>query len=77
MKREHMTRVIAKELHHIPEQPDNPAQQELRMLFNKRRLQALGRDPATPRQETLRSAVDFLKNDYPDFDPEYDKDYFA
>ena len=78
MKREQLDRTVAEEaLRHIPKRPEYPAQQDLRMLFNMRRQRDLGRDPTTPKGETLRYAIDFVKKDCKDFESEYDKDYFA
>lgn len=77
MKREQLSRLVGEDLDHIAEGTKGSVQRELRMLFNTRRRRDLGRDSTTPRGQTLRYAIDFLKKDCPDFDPEYDKHYFA
>ncbi len=73
-KREYMNRVVKFELKHLPKGERGSLQNFLRFSYNalRRKHFTLG----LTRHETLRDLVDKIQKSYPDFIPEYDKDYF-
>ena len=70
------TRVSA-ELEHIPRGARGSSQNMLRILYNmlKRHSLTLSAIPQT-KEEVLREAVNAVREEDPDFTPEYDKDFF-
>ena len=64
------------ELERIP--GDNPAQKELRMVYWMARMHSLGKKSHDnlSREDVLRESVKAVKEDFPDFKPNYDKRFF-
>jgi hypothetical protein len=64
------------ELVHIPR--GNYAQNELRMFYWPLRMNSLGRKAKTveTKESILRKAIAEVRKKYPDFEPEYDKQFF-
>jgi len=76
MKREQLNRIVGDELDHIPRGPKGSAQNEFRLVYNRRRRVDLGRDPSTPRKESVQRAAQSVTAYNPGFEPEYDTQYF-
>lgn len=76
MKQEQLVHVIAEELEHIPRSVKGSAQNELRLVYNRRRRVDLGRDPATPRRQSLKRAIQVVAASNPGSYPDYDKEFF-
>jgi len=72
--RGYMNRTVSWELKHIPKGERGSLQNFLRLSYNalRRRYLTLNRS----RHETLRELVDKIRKAHPDFNPEYDKEYF-
>ena len=73
-RREFMSRVVKFELKHIPRGERGSLQNFLRFSYNALRRKHFTR--GLTRHETLRELVDKISKAHPDFNPEYDKDYF-
>lgn len=74
MKRNEMTEIVNAELEHIP--TGELPQKLLRFRYNMVRRNHLSISENTLREETLLDCIQNLKKDYPDFQPEYDKNFF-
>ena len=74
MKREEMTRIVKSELEHIPKGSKGSVQNRLRIYYNawRRRDLLTGKS----KEQTLEEAIKKVKGDYPDFEPEFDRDFF-
>lgn len=67
---------VKEELEHIPKWPE--PQGELRMIYWTRRMHSLS-EKVVPKQtakEVLEECIFRLKGDYPDFQFNYDEDFF-
>jgi len=75
-KLKQMRETVLKELEHIPNSPE--PQGELRMVYWSRRMHSLGRkgDKQKTAKEVLEESIAFLKRDYPNFEFEYDEEFF-
>jgi hypothetical protein len=80
MTREEMTQRVNMELAHIPrnraDYENEPAQRELRMVFNMLRRHMLARDPDTAPGITLSAAIESVRQRHPTFAAVYDAAYF-
>jgi ATP-dependent DNA helicase RecG len=75
--RAEIEQIIGSELEHIPRGAHGSSQNMLRMLYNMLRRHSLtiSAIPQT-KEEVLREAVNAVREEDPDFTPEYDKDFF-
>lgn len=75
-KLKQMRQIVLKELEHIPNVPE--PQGELRMVYWSRRMHSLGRkgDRQKTAKEVLEESITSLKRDYPDYNFEYDEQFF-
>ena len=69
-----MNRIVKSELKHIPRGERGSLQNFLRFAYNALRRRYLNLNRS--RHETLRELVDKIRKAHPDFNPEYDKEYF-
>lgn len=76
MKRKLLDVIVAEELDHIDRGPKGSDQNALRMVYNMIRRRDLGRNPDTPRAQSILRAIEAVRRDSPGFSPLYDKDYF-
>ena len=74
MKREEMTKIVKSELKHIPKGPKGSTQNRLRIYYNAWRRRNLLRGKS--KEQTLEEAIKMLKEDHPDFNPKFNKDFF-
>ena len=74
MKRGEMTRIVKSELDHIPKGPRGSTQNKLRIFYNAWRRRDLLRGKS--KEETLEDVIRKIKEDYPSFDPRFDRDFF-
>jgi len=68
---------VKEEIKHIPR--GNAAQNELRMYYWPMRMNSLGKKATGPKKtkgQILIDAVNAVKKNYPDFEPDYDKHFF-
>jgi Mn-dependent DtxR family transcriptional regulator len=75
--RDEIEKIVGPELEHIPRGARGSSQNMLRMLYNMLRRHSLTIS-ATPqtKEEVLREAVNAVREEDPDFTPEYEKDFF-
>lgn len=75
--RAEIEKILGPELEHIPRGARRSLQNMLRMLYNMLRGHSLAL-PGTPqaKEEVLREAINAVREEDPDFTPEYDKDFF-
>ena len=75
-KLKQMRAIVLGELEHIPKWPE--PQGELRMVYWSCRMHSLGRKVNRPKtaKEVLEESITSLRRDYPDFDFEYDEQFF-
>ena len=74
MKREEMTKIVKSELEHIPKGSRGSTQNKLRIYYNAWRRRDLLRGKS--KEQTLEEAIKMLREDYPDFNPRFDRDFF-
>ena len=74
MKREEMNRIIKFELGYIPKGSRGSIQNKLRFYYNVYRRRDMVR--GKQREESLKAAINRLREDYPDFNPVFDRDFF-
>ncbi|KPV65388.1 MAG: hypothetical protein AOA65_0179 [Candidatus Bathyarchaeota archaeon BA1] len=74
MKREEMVRIVKSELEHIPKGSKGSTQNRLRIYYNAWRRKDLLSGKS--KEETLEKVVNKLKKDHPDFNPQFDEDFF-
>ena len=74
MKREEMNKIIKFELGYIPKGSRGSIQNKLRFYYNAYRRRDLAR--GKQREESLKDAINRLKEEYPDFNPIFDKNFF-
>jgi hypothetical protein len=77
MKRELLNKLVSEELDHIAQGEKGSDQNALRLVYNTIRRRDLGRDPATHRSQSLRKAIEAVRESSRDFVPEYDEEYFS
>lgn len=67
---------VKSELDHIPR--GNIPQNELRMFYWPLRMRSLGRkaEKSETKEEILKKSIDIVKKDYPDFVPNFGKEFF-
>lgn len=75
-KLKQMRQKVRNELKHISE--GTVRDRELRKEYWKRRMHSLGKKADMPKthKEVLEESISALREDYPDFKFEYDKDFF-
>lgn len=76
MKRELLNKMVSEELIHIVRDIKGSEQNAFRMMYNMVRRRDLGRDPATPRTESLGRAIQAIQESSPQFVAQYDEGYF-
>jgi hypothetical protein len=71
-----MRQRVLKELEHIPK--GNNAQNELRLIYFNRRMHSLGKkmNEEKTAKDILMESIARIKEDYPNFEPVYDKEFF-
>ena len=71
-----MREIVLRELEHIPNWPE--PQGELRMVYWSRRMHSLGRKVNRQKtaKEVLGESIASLSGDYPDFNFEYNEQFF-
>lgn len=71
-----MREEVKEELKYIPK--GNLMQNELRMFYWSDRMRSLGKKAKSKKTkgEVLMESLESLKKDHPDFEPEYDKNFF-
>ena len=74
MKMEEMNKIIKFELGCIPRGPKGSIQNKLRFYYNAYRRRDMVR--GKQREESLKDAINRLKEEYPDFNPMFDEDFF-
>ena len=74
MKKEEMTSIVNEELIHIP--TGELPQKFLRYLYNMIRRNHLSLSEDAPKEETLLKCINRIKENHPNFQPEYDKNFF-
>ena len=67
---------VSAELEHIPRGARGSSQNMLRMLYNMLRRHSLATGIPQTKEEVLRAAVNAVREEDPEFTPEYDKDFF-
>ena len=77
MKRQELNQIVGQELEHIEMGHKGSVQNEFRMLYNMVRRRELGRDASAPPSDSLRKAVDAVREHDSEFIPEYDSTYFG
>ena len=74
-----MRKIVVEELEHIPRDAKGSLQNKLRSIYEITRMKSLGKNAPlnlrTP-EDCLKDAVETIKKDNPDFEPEYDNDFF-
>jgi hypothetical protein len=75
MKRAEINEMIKQELVYIPKGTKGSIQNRLRFQYSASRRKGIATGKS--RQECLRETVDLLKTNYPRFEPEFDKSFFA
>jgi hypothetical protein len=76
MNRGLLNEIISEELEHIVKDVKGSDQNAFRMIYNMIRRRDLGRDPATPRTESLGRAIQAIQESSPRFVPQCDESYF-
>ncbi len=74
MKIEEMNRIIKFELEYIPNGSSGSIQNKLRYYYNLFRRKGMVK--GWSREESLRNAIQRLKEDCPSFDPKFDQKFF-
>jgi len=76
-KRKKMIEKVKAKLEHIPKGPG--PQNELRLIYNMSRMRSLGKKAKSKQtaKEVLEGCMSRLKDDYPDFQFNYDEDFFS
>ena len=71
-----MQEKVKEELKHIPDWPE--PQGELRMIYQTRRMHSLSEKVKTKQtaKKILEDCISRLKDDYPDFQFNFDEDFF-
>lgn len=76
-KFEEMQEKIEKELTHIPRDVEGSPQNQLCTAYWIERMNLLRRNPKyKTKEEALQAAIQCVKKHYPNFEPEYDKEFF-
>jgi hypothetical protein len=68
--------MVFEELRNIPKGGHGGLQMQLRIAYFNTRREALSRDPNSPARDALQEAIRTVKDQHPDFEPEYDRDHF-
>jgi len=74
VKMEEMNKIIKFELTYIPKGSTGSIQNKLRFCYNAYRRSGLVK--GKQREESLKDAINRLKEEYSDFKPMFDKDFF-
>jgi hypothetical protein len=71
-----MRQKVLDELSHIPK--GNSAQNELRLIYFNRRMHSLGKRANNEKtaKDVLMESIARIKEEYPNFEPVYDKEFF-
>jgi hypothetical protein len=71
-----MRETVRDELKHIPRGPID--QNLFRAVYQSARMNSMGKKAETPnsKEAVLRDCLEYYKKRYPNFDPQYDKDFF-
>lgn len=77
MKKEDVTAAVDQDLAHIAKGPSGGPQNMFRMAYNAQRRHDLSLQPIPAKSETLQGALADVRKHYPEFVPEYDRNYFA
>lgn len=74
MQKEEMLSKVMNELEHIPK--DRYPQGMFRGVYYWMRLHRLKENNEEEKEKTLQEAIKWIKEKYPTFDPNFDKDFF-
>lgn len=74
MKREEMDKIIRFELGYVPMGSKGSTQNKLRFYYNAYRRRGLAEGRS--REESLKDAIDKVREGDPGFDPRFDRDFF-
>ena len=74
MNRGQRNNQVTEELKHIPGESSD--QNMLRASYHNTRRHDLGRNPALSSKDALRKAIESVRQHNPDFQPDFDKDFF-
>lgn len=74
IKKEEMNKIIKFELEYIPNGSSGSIQNKLRFFYNGFRRKGMVSGMA--REDSLRDAINYLKESYPSFEPEFDEKFF-
>jgi hypothetical protein len=77
MKRAPLDKMLSEELEHIAKDVKGSDQNAFRMMYSMIRRRDLGRNPATPGSQSLRRAIEAIRESSRDFVPQYDEEYFS
>lgn len=71
-----MRETVSEELKHIPRGPIE--QNMFRGLYQAVRMESMGKKAQTPnsKEGVMKACLDHYKKTYPDFDVQYDKEFF-
>jgi hypothetical protein len=74
-----MRKIVVEELEHIPRDAKGSLQNKLRSIYEIMRMKSLGKNAPlnlrTP-EDCLKDAIETRKTGNPDFEPEYNNDFF-
>lgn len=74
---EEMREKIGKELMHIPSGVEGSPQNQLRETYWNKRMNLLtGHPKYKTKEDALQAAIQCVKKLYPNFDPQYDEEFF-
>ena len=73
-QREKLTKELNEDLKHIPR--GNSVQNTLREIYTRYKISDFWKHPERTKAETIRRAVETVKEIYPNADVFYDKEYF-
>ena len=77
MKREEMAAAVRQDLEHIARGPKGSPQNMFRMTYTQIRRRDLSNDQDAPRSTSLGQAIESIRRQYSDLEPEYDREYFG
>ena len=77
MEKQEIEETVRQEMEHITRDPANPAQFELRMVYNAYRRTKLAADAAVAAGETLKRAMAWAKRNHPAANFQYDQEFFG
>ena len=77
MEKQAIEEKVRQEMEYITRDPANPAQFELRMIYNAYRRTELAADAGVSAGETLKRALVWAKRNHPAGNFQYDQEFFG